>query len=132
MKALIAAAALAALPLTAQAVTVSVDTYATYTGVVSAVVEPIEFSLTKALTDIVFEVGFSGGSASYTTTGFASSLAAGSVVSLYLSDPTFSFTGFTATIYGTEVAPIPVPAAGLLAGAGIVALGALRARRKKA
>lgn len=156
MKLLLAAAALAALPLTAGAVTVSLadDGTGFYYGTASqtgktdvsfAFVVPtalenftVEISGTGIISGATLSYSLNGGAPTPITTPFAYSFLVGDfgpgsyVVS-------YDFTGtpripvsLTATAYGDAPAEVPLPAAGALAAAGVIALGSLKARRKKA
>ncbi len=135
MKALIAAAVLAVAPVASYAAPLDIETDGTLSAKILAD-STATFTLTKSLINVLADVGYSGGVGSYTVTGIDSSLsaaylAAGSVITFTFSNPTYAFTGYTVSVWG-DLAPVPVPAAGLLAMGGIAALGAVRARRKKA
>ena len=156
MKAMIAAAVFAALPLAAGAVTIpvteitpglfygtgsstgSVDV--TFSFVVPTALEnfTVELSGTGLLGAAPLAYSLNGAPAVPVVTPFYYNFAIGDVgAGTY--DVTYDFTGtsslpvsVTASVYGTAPAPVPLPAAGALGAAGVIALGALKARRKKA
>lgn len=153
MKAYLFAAALAALPMSAGAVTVDYDPvsgqYEQSYGVspFALASSPLTFSydFIADLTGVVLQIAVTGtGSLDYSVAGFGSGtlsfpgyasvdigdVLAGSSIYLTFSNPVGSV-GFTTTVYG-DAAPVPLPAAGLLAIAGVAALGAVGARRRKA
>lgn len=158
MKALLAAVALAALPVAAGAATVPMTEVGTglYYGTGSATggtdvsfdftipeelgAFTVELSGTGILINATLTYSLGGSTPVSITSPFALSFlvedfGAGTYTVAY------DFTGtplipvsVTATLYGfaTAPAPVPVPAAGALAAAGVIALGALKARRKSA
>lgn len=156
MKALFAAAALAALPMAASAVTVPVTEvspgfyYAT-TGVASVVNDVFfDFTVPVELEDVTVSISGTGlpasldkitytiGGMSYSvpyTSGFvdiyefATVMAGTYTVSFDFSSPVTIPVSLTVTAFGS-VPEVPVPAAGALAAGGVIALGALKARRK--
>lgn len=160
MKAFLLSAALAVLPVVAGAATISVTDqetaanayYATASQTAASattfifIVEKdlknveLELSATGGKTHLTYTV--EGGSAVSFTTPYATSinfstLKAGTLTVVYdfgtttASAKKINAVSLTATLLG-DVAPVPVPAAGLLALAGIASLGAVGARRRKA
>lgn len=152
MKALFAAVALAALPVTANAVTVpvtdfggfyygsgsvttSTDTTFMFTIPVALEDATVELSGTGLLQGTTLSYSLDGAAPVAITTPFAASFAVGMfapgtyTVSYDFGSSAMIPISLTATLYGTPV-PVPVPAAGAMAAAGIIAFGALKSRRK--
>lgn len=158
MKAFLAAVALVALPVTAGAVTVPVTEvapglyYATTCAADISTATDFDFTVPEDLSNVTVSISGTGlpvalDLVSYTIAGATYDFPATAGYSAIYEFPsvatgtyTVSFTfqstpvvpvSITVTAFG-EVAPVPVPAAGVMAMGGIAALGALRARRKKA
>lgn len=151
MKALFAAVALAALPVTAGAVTVPVtdfgglyygsgslttSTDASFTFAIPVALEDVtvELSGTGLLQGVTLSYSLDGAAPVSIVTPFSASFAVGAfgpgsyTVSYDFSGLSLVPLSLTATLYGTPT-PVPVPAAGALAAAGIAAFGALKFRR---
>ena len=156
MKALFAAVALAALPMAAGAVTVPVTEVSPglYYGTSSATGRTdvsFDFVVPTALEDFTVEISGTGillnATLTYSLNGSAPmAITSPFALSFLVGDfgagtytVAYDFTGtpripvsLTATVYGNTPAPVPLPAAGGLAAAGVLAFGALKARRKSA
>lgn len=161
MNAFLAAAAFAALPLAAGAVTVDVGVFALedgrYYGSASLTTQQdvtFAFSLPVALQDVTIAISGTGAlrdaTLSYSVLGGAPVAIASPFAHIFgigefgpgTYSVTYDFTGtpslpisLTTTVFGTPLAPpapVPLPAAGGLAAAGIGALGLMRARRRTA
>lgn len=158
MKAFLAAAALAALPVTAGAVTVGVSVTDIGSGyyygsgsVTTSTDVGFEFTVPVALENFTVEISgtgrlTNGATLTYSVLGatpvsIVSPFSETFVIGTFgpgTYTVAYDFTGspivplsLTTTVYGETPATVPVPAAGALAAAGIAALGAVAASRRK-